>query len=104
MRIDPKGMIGGCPALTVRKALRYLRDWDRWGPVNLETAAGMAPGTGRALVNALRTEGLIEASGSGAWIITQAGRTFSAATAAKRVTRATAERALSQFLERREAG
>jgi predicted nucleotidyltransferase len=60
----------------------------------------MAPGTGRALVNALRTEGLIEASGSGAWIITQAGRTFSAATAAKRVTRATAERALSQFLER----
>ena len=32
--------------------------------------------------------------------MTQAGRTFSAATAAKPVTRATAEKALAQFLER----
>jgi predicted nucleotidyltransferase len=49
---------------------------------------------------ALRTEGLIEASGKGTWAVTQAGRTFSAATAAKPVRRATAEKALAEFLER----
>jgi predicted nucleotidyltransferase len=100
MRIDPKSMIAGHPALAVRKALRNLRDWECWDTGNLETAAALTPGTGRALAKALQTEGLIEASGSAGWTVTQAGRTFSAATAAKRVTRATAERALSQFLER----
>jgi predicted nucleotidyltransferase len=48
----------------------------------------------------LRTEGLIEASGKGTWAVTQAGRTFSAATAAKPVRRATAEKGLAEFLER----
>jgi len=100
MRIDPKGMMGGCPALVVRKALRYLRDCHQWGGEDLEAAAALARGTGPVLVKALRTEGLIEACGSGAWIVTQAGRTLAAATAAKPVTRATAERALSQFLKR----
>jgi predicted nucleotidyltransferase len=100
MRIDPKGMIGGYPALVVRKALRHLRDWDRWGTENLETAAALTPGTGGAMVKALRSEGLLEASGTDRWSITQAGRTLAAASAAKPVTRGTAERALSQFLER----
>jgi len=100
MRIDPNGMMGGCPALVVRKALRNLRDWPQWEVANLEAATALPRGTGSALVKALQTEGLIETSGSGAWIVTQAGRTFAAATAAKPVTRATAERALSQFLER----
>jgi predicted nucleotidyltransferase len=54
----------------------------------------------RALVGVLRAEGLIEAAGRETWTITQAGQTFSSATAARLVTRATAERALSQFLER----
>ena len=99
MRIDPNGLIGGCPALVVRKALRHLRVWDQWGVAELEAAAALAPGAGRDLVKALRTEGLIEASGKGAWAVTQAGRTFSAATAAKPVTRATAEKALAEFLE-----
>jgi predicted nucleotidyltransferase len=100
MRIDPNGLIGGCPALVVRKALRHLRVWDQWKVSDLEAVAALAPGTGDALVKALRTEGLIEASGAGAWTVTQAGRTFAAATAAKPVTRATAEKALAQFLER----
>jgi len=94
MRIDPNGTIGGSPALAVRKTLRYLRGWDQWTVADLEAAAALAPGTGDALVKALRTEGLIEASGTGAWTVTQAGRTFSAATAAKPVTRAAAEKAL----------
>ena len=100
MRIDPNGLIGGCPALVVRKALRHLRVWDQWGVAELEAAAALPPGTGRDLVKALQTEGLIEASARGAWSVTQAGRTFSAATAAKPVTRETAEKALAEFLER----
>jgi predicted nucleotidyltransferase len=99
MRIDPNRTIGGRPALAVRKMLRYLRRWDQWKVADLEAVATLAPG-GDALAKALRTEGLIEASGKGAWAVTQAGRTFSAATAAKPVTRATAEKALGEFLER----
>jgi predicted nucleotidyltransferase len=100
MRIDPNGLIGGCPALVVRKALRHLRVWDQWGVAELEAAAALAPGAGRDLVKALRTEGLIEASARGAWSVTQAGRTFSVASAARPVTRATAEKALAEFLDR----
>jgi predicted nucleotidyltransferase len=100
MRIDPKGTIGQYPALLVRTTLRLLRSRLSWGLDELEAAAGLTPGDGRALVKALRSEGLIEAAGRGAWEVTQAGRTLSSATAAKRITRATAEKALQQFLDR----
>src|SRR6266700_924269 len=63
MRIDPNGAIGGSPLLAVRKMLRYLRGWDQWKVADLEAVAALAPRTGDALVKALRTEGLIEASG-----------------------------------------
>ena len=69
-------------------------------PLATASAPGLTPGQGGALVRTLRTEGLIEGAGRGIWTITQAGQTFSSATAAKPVTRATAERALSRFLER----
>jgi hypothetical protein len=97
MRINPNGKIGDSPALAVRKMLRYLRGWDQWKAADLETVAALAPGTGDGLVKVLQTEGLIEAAGKGVWAVTQAGRTFSAATAAKPVTRATAEKALAEF-------
>lgn len=45
-------------------------------------------------------EGLIEPAGRGKWTLTRAGQSFSSATAAKRVTRATAELALERFLSR----
>lgn len=51
-------------------------------------------------MKALMAEGLIERAGRERWEVTQAGRTLAAATAAKRVTRATAEDALQQFLDR----
>jgi hypothetical protein len=51
-------------------------------------------------LSTLLSEGLIEAFATGAWSVTQTGRTFSAATAAQPVIRATAERALAQFLDR----
>src|ERR1035441_5001047 len=95
MRIDPNGLIGGCPALVVRKALRHVRVWDQWGVAELEAAAALPPGTGRDLVKALQTERLIEASARGAWSVTQAGRRFSVASAAQPATRATAEKAVA---------
>ena len=70
------------------------------GLPELEAAVGLKPRTGRALVKPLKSEGLIESADRGAWTITQAGQTLSSATAAKRVTRATAEKALLQFLGR----
>jgi predicted nucleotidyltransferase len=100
MHVDAKGKVGRYPTLLVRATLRHLRSRLQWGLAELEAAAGLTPGQGGALVRALRAEGLIEAGGRGTWTITQAGQTFSSATAAKPVTRATAERALSQFLER----
>lgn len=64
----------------------------------MEAAAGLTPGSERALVKDLRSKGLIEPAGRGAWKITQAGQKLSSATAAKRVTGSTADKALQQFL------
>ena len=100
MHVDAKGKVGRYPTLLVRATLRHLRSRLQWGLAELETAAGLAPENGLALVRALRAAGLIESAGREIWTITQAGMTLSSATAAKPVTRATAERALSQFLER----
>jgi predicted nucleotidyltransferase len=100
MRIDPNGTIAGHPALAIRGTLRRLGGQLWWGLAEFEAAAALNPGEGQALIRALRATGLIEAAGRGAWVITQAGQTFSSATAAKPITRGTAERALEQFLER----
>jgi predicted nucleotidyltransferase len=100
MRIDPKSEIAGYPALLIRKTLRSLRTADGWGLLALEAAAKLPPGAGRALAQALQTEGLIELTNPDRWTVTQAGRTMAAATAARRISRATAENALVQFLER----
>jgi predicted nucleotidyltransferase len=100
MRLDPKGTIRGYPTLLVRQTLRRLRGDFVWGEAALEKAAKLTPGTGRALAKALEAEGLIEASRHDGWTVTQAGDTLAVATAAKPVSRHTAERALAQFLER----
>ena len=70
-----------------------------WGVADLEAAAGLAAGDGRELLRVLRAEGLIQAAGHGTWEVTQAGQTLSSASAARKVTRSTAERALVQFLD-----
>ena len=100
MRIDPKGMVAGWPALLVRRTLRQLRTRLQWGLGELESTASVEAGGGRALIKGLLAAGLIEASGRDAWKVTQAGRTVSSATAARRVTGATAQKALQQFLGR----
>src|SRR5713101_6215872 len=100
MRIDPKGTVAGWPALLVRRTLRQLRTRLQWGLGELESTAAVEAGDGRELIKGLLAEGLIEAAGRDAWKVTQAGQTLSSATAAKRVTRATAQEALQQFLRR----
>jgi len=100
MHIDPNATVAGQPTLVIRRALRRLRGRLSWGLADLEAAAALNPVEGYALLKALRAARLIKAAGRTAWSTTQAGQTFSSATAAKPVTRVTAERALAQFLER----
>jgi predicted nucleotidyltransferase len=100
MRIDPKGTIAGKPAIVVRDCLRTLRARISWDLATLEEAAALEPGTGKALVGALSAAGLVRSVGRGWWAITAAGQRLSSATAAKPVTRATAEKALCDFLTR----
>src|SRR6516162_6800505 len=97
MRIDPKGTICGYPAPLVPQVLRSLRESFEWEVPDLEAAARPPPGAGHAVRSALQDEELIEAAGRGSWRLTQAGRTMSSATP---IPRATAERALAQFMER----
>ena len=100
MNIDPKATVAGYPVLLIRQALRKLRQIDTWDSGMLEAAAGLAAGAGLPLARTLATEGLIQRLHEDAWTMCQAGMTFTAATAAKRLTRATAERALTEFMER----
>ncbi len=100
MHVDPNATVAGYPVLLVRQALRKLRHIDTWGSAILEAAAGLPPGAGPELAKALAAQGLIRKIQKDAWTMCQAGMTFTAATAAKRLTRATAERALTTFMER----
>jgi predicted nucleotidyltransferase len=100
MQIDSKATVAGYPVLLVRQALRKLRQIDRWNCGILEAAAGLPAGAGPQLAKALAAEGLIRRLEKDAWTMCQPGMTFTAATAAKRLTRATAERALAAFMER----
>jgi predicted nucleotidyltransferase len=96
MRIDPKGTIVGYPALLVRRALRQLDLHVELDLGRLETITGEGP----AFVKALAAAGLVEPTRKGFWSITRGGKALSSATAAPRVKRATAERALGGFLGR----
>ena len=100
MQVDPNASVGGYPVLLVRQALRKLRHMDRWSSDLLEAAAGLPVGAGRELAGSLAGLGLMQQLQKHGWTITPAGMTFTAATAAKRLKRATAERALAAFLER----
>ena len=71
-----------------------------WDVAALETAAALQPGTGKALVRALAAAGLVRSVGRGWWEITAGGQRLSSATAARPVTRATAEKAVREFLAR----
>jgi len=100
MHVDSNATVAGYPILLVRQALRKLRHVDTWSSGMLEAAAGLPAGTGREVAKAFAAQGLIRKLRKDAWTICQAGMAFTAATAAKRLTRATAERVLATFMER----
>src|SRR5262245_21216879 len=100
MQVDSNATVAGYPVLVVRQALRKLRQTDTWSAGMLEAAAGLPTGAGPELAKALVAEGLIRKLEKDAWTMCQAGMTFTAATAARRLTRATADRALATFMER----
>ena len=100
MRVDPNGTIAGRPALRVRDCLRTLRARISWNLATLEMAASLEPGTGKPLLRALSAAALVRSVGRGWWEITETGQRLSSATAAKPVTRETAEKALREFLTR----
>jgi DNA-binding IclR family transcriptional regulator len=72
----------------------------QWRLEQLESTASLKAGGARTFLKNLLAEGLVEPTGRGTWTITQAGQTLSSATAAQRVTRATAEKALQDFRHR----
>jgi predicted nucleotidyltransferase len=100
MRVDPKGTIAGKPALLVRDCLRTLRARISWNLATLERAASLERGTGKSLLRALSAAGLVRSVGRGWWEITETGQRLSSATAAKPVTRGTADKALREFMTR----
>ena len=99
MRIDPKGTIAHHPALMVRDCLRKLKVY---------TAGPSSSGEGRlrgarprpCTREGLERRGPYQKVRRDTWTITQAGQRLSSATAAKPVSRVTAERVLCAFLER----
>ena len=56
MHVDSNATVAGYPVLLVRQALRKLRHIDTWGSGMLEAAAGLPPGAGPELANALAAQ------------------------------------------------
>jgi hypothetical protein len=92
MRVDSRATVAGYPILLVRQALRKLWNFDVWDSGMLEAAAGLPAGAGPELAKELGAQGLIRKLQRDTWTMRPAGMTFTAATASKRLTRATAER------------
>jgi predicted nucleotidyltransferase len=104
MRIDPKEKIAEVPILKVRKLLRYVDNEMEWGE-NL--AAGLleiSPKNVNILLQELERMGYIEPGRvldrQQLWRKTLKGSTLGLASAAKPVTRKTADRIFSQFMDR----
>jgi predicted nucleotidyltransferase len=103
MRIDSKGLIGEFPALLVRKVVRKLGSGTLWGSEAVQIIAGVDGLQAAALITAMEGAGLAKANSgraSGTWSTTPLAQRLRGASAAKPITRETAERALRELLER----
>jgi len=103
MWVDPKGRVGGYPALLVRKLVRGLNNRLYWDLETVQRILSLGPNEASGLVKALEAAGLAKVNrgkGPKTWTTTQLAQSFGSATAAKPITRRTAEAALAQFLER----
>ena len=103
VRIDPKSLVGGFPALKIRKVVRKLNNLQYWNAETVQMILRNEYSEAEAIVRALVEAGLARAApvrGMDACTTTQFAQSFGSATAAKPITRQTADRALSQLLER----
>jgi hypothetical protein len=103
VRIDAQSLVGGYPALQMRKLVRTLNDRLYWGLEVVQSFLHTSEIDASRVVAALEAHGLARArrgKGAKAWTTTQLAQSLACATAAKPITRRTAEAALAAFLER----
>ena len=102
MYIDPKSQIAKVPAMRVRDFLHRTRD-AYWTCETVANRLKLSDARAQALVSELLRLGYIETSDiweGKHYHITLAGSTFALASAARPLTRQTAERKLDEFLDR----
>jgi predicted nucleotidyltransferase len=103
VRIDSKAVVGGYPVLTIRKLVRKLNNIQYWHAETVQVILRNERSEAEAIVRALVAAGLAVAAplcSMDAFTTTQFARSFGSATAAKPITRQTADHALSQLLDR----
>lgn len=104
MHIDPKDSLFGFPILGVRKLLKTSKWADMWGAELIQDTLSITGQQARELIKDLEKEGYIEQSreyaGKAYWVNTLKGNQLALASAAKPLTRSTAERRLAEFLAR----
>jgi predicted nucleotidyltransferase len=103
MRIDPDSTLGGFPVLQVRNLIRKLNNRLYLDSKTVQAVLRVGPREATGLVSALETSGLAKlrrGTGPKTWTTTQLAQSFGSATAAKPITRRTAETALARLRER----
>jgi len=103
VRIDPKAVVGGYPALTIRRLVRRLNNLQYWNAETVQVVLRKERSEAKAIVRALVEAGLAVAApirGMDGCTTTQLARSFGSERAAKPITRQTSDHALSQLLER----
>src|ERR1035438_999988 len=103
MRIDAKSVVSGYPALMMRKLVRRLNNLMRWNAETVQVILRTERNEAEAIIRALVEAGLAVAQvsrGMDGCTTTQLAHSFGGATAAKPITRKTADHALSQLLAR----
>lgn len=97
MNIDSKQTIAGVPILKIRA---FLRQHHQWG-MHADDVESSFPGSGQPILNALISEGYVEPSDRpDTYKTTPKGGAFVNASAARPISRKTAERCLKEFLAR----
>ena len=103
MRIEPNSLVGGFPALTIRKLVRRLNNLPCWNAETVRMILRTEGAAAEAIVRALLESGLAASQpeqGMDGYQTTPLAQAFGSATAAKPITRQTADRVLSQLVER----
>ncbi len=104
MRIDPKEKIVDVPIIKVRKLLKAVDNESDWGKKLVISLLELSPQKANKLLQELELRGYIERSRvikqEQLWRKTLKGSTLGLASAAKPVSRKTADRVFSEFMDR----